>query len=59
MCPAVAFTPAGERQEAPGVRAADNAMIIAEIEMVFQEHRGFSGSPRIQQELRATGWHDG
>jgi putative transposase len=48
-----------QRQEAPGVRAAVTAMIIDEIEVVFQEHRDFYGSPRIQQELRAAGWHDG
>jgi hypothetical protein len=53
-----------QRQEAPGMRAAENAVITAEIEAVFQEHRGFYGSPRIHQELpacadatwAATGW---
>jgi hypothetical protein len=44
-----------QRQEAPGRRAAENAMITAEIEAVFEEHRGFYGSPRIHQELRAAG----
>jgi transposase InsO family protein len=44
-----------QRQEAPGKRAAENARLTAEIEAVFQEHRGFYGSPRIQQELRAAG----
>jgi hypothetical protein len=29
--------------------------ITAEITAVFQEHRGFYGSPRIHQELRALG----
>lgn len=35
--------------------AAENAVITAEIQAVFQEHRGFYGSPRIHQELRAAG----
>ena len=48
-----------QRQEAPGKRAAENAVISAEIEAVFQEHRGFYGSPRIHQELRASGRHVG
>jgi transposase InsO family protein len=44
------------RQQAPpGKRQADNALITAEIQAVFQEHRGFYGSPRIHQELRAAG----
>ena len=34
-------------------------MISAEIEAVFEEHRGFYGSPRIHQELRAAGRHVG
>jgi transposase InsO family protein len=44
-----------QRQEAPGKRAAENARLIAEIQAVFGEHRGFYGSPRIHQELRAAG----
>ena len=36
------------RQASPGTRAAENAAITAEIETVFQEHRGFYGSPRIR-----------
>ena len=32
-------------------------MISAEIEAVFKEHRGFYGSPRIHQVLRAAGRH--
>jgi transposase-like protein len=43
------------RQEALGERAAENAAITAEIVAVLQEHRGFYGSPRIHQELRASG----
>ena len=44
-----------QRQEAPGKRAAENAAITAEITALFQEHRGFYGSPRIHQELRGSG----
>ena len=44
-----------QRQEAPGKRAAENVRLTAEIQAVFQEHRGFYGSPRIHQELRAAG----
>ncbi|MFM7674885.1 MAG: IS3 family transposase, partial [Synechococcus sp.] len=43
-----------ERQEAPGKRAAENAVITAQIQTVFHEHRGFYGAPRIHQELAAT-----
>nr|WP_071881581.1 IS3 family transposase [Cyanobium gracile] len=44
-----------QRHEAPGKRAAENARLTAEIQAVFGEHRGFYGSPRIHQELRAAG----
>jgi hypothetical protein len=44
-----------QRQEAPGKRADENARLTAEIAAVFQEHRGFYGSPRIHQELLAAG----
>ena len=44
-----------QRQEAPGKRAAENAVITAQIQTVFHEHRGFYGAPRIHQELAATG----
>jgi transposase InsO family protein len=44
------------RQQAPpGKRTAENAVITADIQAVFHEHRGFYGSPRIHQELRAAG----
>ncbi len=44
------------RQQAPpGKRQEENAVITAEIQAVFQEHRGFYGSPRIHKELLATG----
>ncbi|MFY8148487.1 MAG: IS3 family transposase [Prochlorococcaceae cyanobacterium] len=41
------------------MRAAENAAITAEITAVFGEHRGFHGSLRIHQELRAAGRHVG
>ncbi|QPN58922.1 hypothetical protein H8F24_12405 [Synechococcus sp. CBW1002] len=34
-----------QRQEAPGKRAAENAVITAEIQAVFHGHRGFYGCP--------------
>ena len=43
------------QQLPPRQREADNAVITAEIQAVFQKHRGFYGSPRIHQELRAGG----
>ena len=44
------------RQQAPpGQRQVENALITAEIQAVFQEHHGFYGSPRIHQELGASG----
>ena len=44
------------RQQAPpGKREVENASITAEIQAVFHEHHGFYGSPRIHQELRASG----
>ena len=43
------------QQLPPRQREADNAVITAEIQAVFQKHRGFYGSPRIHQELRACG----
>ncbi|MCP9815070.1 transposase [Synechococcus sp. GreenBA-s] len=44
-----------QRQDSSGQRAAENARLTAEIQAVFQQHRGFYGSPRIHQELRAAG----
>ena len=43
------------QQLPPRQREADNAVITAEIQAVFQKRRGFYGSPRIHQELRAAG----
>ncbi len=42
-----------QRQEAPGKRAADFPTGRLQIQAVFHEHRGFYGSPRIHQGLRA------
>ena len=44
-----------QRQEEPGKGAAQNAVITAEIAAVFQEYRGFEGSPRIHKERLAAG----
>ncbi|MCT4366024.1 MULTISPECIES: IS3 family transposase [unclassified Synechococcus] len=44
-----------QRQENPGSRAREDAVITAEIQEVFQQHRGFYGSPRVHQELAAAG----
>ena len=43
------------RQKTPGRRQAENAVLTAEIQAVYEAHRGFYGSPRLHQELRATG----
>jgi putative transposase len=37
------------------MRQAENAVITADIQAVFHEHRDFYGSTRIHQELRAAG----
>jgi putative transposase len=44
-----------QRQQTPGPRARENAALSAQVQAVFEQHRGFYGSPRIHQELRATG----
>ena len=44
-----------QRQETPGKRAVQNALITAEIQQVFEQHRGFYGSPRVHRELAASG----
>ncbi|WP_158218494.1 IS3 family transposase [Synechococcus sp. 1G10] len=40
---------------APGKRSAENSILTPELEAVFQERRGLNGSPRIHQELWASG----
>jgi hypothetical protein len=44
-----------EQQEAPGKRTSDNAVISAEIEAVFRDHKSFYSCLRIHQELRVAG----
>jgi putative transposase len=43
-----------QRQQNPGCRARENAVITAQVQAVFERHRGFYGAPRIHQELRAA-----
>jgi transposase InsO family protein len=49
------FYPWRQRQHNPGQRAQENAVITAQVQAVFERHRGFYGAPRVHQELRATG----
>jgi transposase InsO family protein len=44
-----------QRQHNPGPRAQENAAITAQLQAVFERHRGFYGAPRVHQELRAAG----
>jgi transposase InsO family protein len=44
-----------QRQQNPGPRVLENAVIAAQVQAVFERHRGFYGAPRIHQELKATG----
>ena len=44
-----------QRQHNPGPRAQENAIITAQVQTVFDRHRGFYGAPRIHQELRVSG----
>jgi putative transposase len=44
-----------QRQQNPGPRARENAVITTQVQVVFDHHRGFYGAPRVHQELRATG----
>lgn len=48
-----------KRQAEPGVRATRNAVLLAHIHCIHQEHRGRYGSPRIFQTLRQRGIHCG
>jgi len=43
------------RQHNPGRRALENAALTAQVQEVFERHRGFYGAPRVHQELRAAG----
>ena len=44
-----------QRQQNPSPRVLENADITAQVQEVFDRHRGFYGAPRVHQELRATG----
>ena len=44
-----------QRQQNPSPRVLENAVITAQVQTVFERHRGFYGVPRIHQELKATG----
>jgi len=44
-----------QRQQNPGPRAQENAVITAQVLTVFDRHRGFYGAPRVHLELRAAG----
>ena len=44
-----------QRQLNPGRRARENVAITAQVQTVFDRHRGFYGAPRIHQELRSAG----
>ncbi len=55
-CDPQRYYPWNRRQQSPlGRPQVENAAIIAEIQAMLQEHRGFYGSPWIHKELRATG----
>ncbi|MEB3331513.1 MAG: IS3 family transposase [Synechococcaceae cyanobacterium] len=44
-----------QRQLNPGRRVREDMAITAQVQAVFDRHRGFYGAPRIHQELRASG----
>ena len=44
-----------QRLQNPSPRALENAVITAQVQTVFERHRGFYGAPRIHHELKATG----
>jgi len=44
-----------QRQHNPGPRAQENAAITAQVQTVFDRHRGFYGAPRVHHELRSAG----
>ncbi len=43
-----------QRQQNPGRRARENAVLSDQVQAVFERYRGFYGAPRIHQELRAA-----
>jgi transposase InsO family protein len=44
-----------QRQHNPGPRAQENEAITAQVQAVFERHRGFYGAPRVHQEIRSAG----
>jgi len=48
-----------ERQREPGPRSRQNAVLLAHIRCLYQEHQERYGSPRILQTLRQRGLHCG
>jgi len=48
-----------QRQQNPGPRARENPAITAQVQTVFDRHRGFYGAPRVHQEPRAAGLNVG
>jgi len=44
-----------QQQYIPSPWTQENAAITAQIQTVFQRHRGYYGAPRVHQELRAAG----
>ena len=45
------------RQAPESPRAAENRRMDADIQRLFDEHRGRYGAPRITLDLQADGWH--
>jgi putative transposase len=43
-----------QRQHNPGLRGQENAVITAQVQAVFERHRGVYGAPRLHQELKTT-----
>jgi putative transposase len=44
-----------QRRQNPGRRAQENEAITAQVQAVFDRHRGFYRAPRVHQELKAAG----
>ena len=44
-----------QRRLNPGRRAREDMAITAQVQAVFERHRGFYGAPRVHQEVRAAG----
>jgi len=44
-----------QRQQNAGPRAEESVAITAQVQTVFERHRGFYGAPRVHQEFRAAG----